>query len=311
MKVLAVTPNYPPGSRVGAWLATHQFLRYLAAEGHDVTVFAAGARFQPYTLDGVHVVSGNRGRTFGIDTAKDCDLVIAHAGDDGVGVDIAGAAGRRLVRMIHGAGHMKIGDPALAVFNSEALRAVTPHGCPSIVCHPPVHRSEWQVDRTGADAVTLVNCSQPKGIKTAWLCADRLPHTRFLGVKGGYAHQETPRAKNFETIPTTSDMRSVYAQTRVLLMPSAYETWGMVGVEAMCSGIPVIASPAAGLIESLGPAGIFVDRDDIDGWVREIRRLDDPAEYALASARSTARSFELDPTPDLERFAAALEALCG
>lgn len=110
-------------------------------------------------------------------------------------------------------------------------------------------------------------------------------------------------------IPTTKDMRTVWAQTRILLMPSAFETWGMVGVEAMCSGIPVIAHPTTGLRESLGDAGIFADRNNPAEWVDAIRRLDDPAAYRAASERAFARVRQLDPRKSLRRFARAVEAL--
>src|SRR5678815_5651953 len=103
----------------------------------------------------------------------------------------------------------------------------------------------------------------------------------------------------------------VYARTRILLMPSAYETWGRVGVEAMCSGIPVIAHPTPGLTEALGDAGFFDDRDDVDAWAKTVRRLDDPAEYRKASRAAFKRAAELDPTSDLARFADVVEAVAA
>ncbi|MGW8779763.1 hypothetical protein ACWGNM_17115 [Streptomyces sp. NPDC055796] len=39
-----------------------------------------------------------------------------------------------------------------------------------------------------------------------------------------------------------------------------------VAVEAFSSGIPVIAHPSLGLIESLGSAGIYAYRDDFQAW---------------------------------------------
>ena len=77
------------------------------------------------------------------------------------------------------------------------------------------------------------------------------------------------------------------------------------------SGIPVIAHPTPGLQESLGGAGIFVDRGDIDGWVEAIRRLDDPDEYRQASQRALARVAQLNPQASLDRFAKEVEALCA
>jgi glycosyltransferase involved in cell wall biosynthesis len=101
----------------------------------------------------------------------------------------------------------------------------------------------------------------------------------------------------------------VYARTRILLMPSEYESWGRAGVEAMASGIPVIASPTPGLKESLGKAGVFVNRGNRDGWQAAIERLDDPAAYAAASSAALRRSKQLDPRVDLARWCEAIEAL--
>src|SRR5690606_41582358 len=104
-----------------------------------------------------------------------------------------------------------------------------------------------------------------KGAETFYALAGRCPQTRFLGGKGGYGVQILPRGNNalpnveiVEHLPPERMRDEVYARTRVLLMPSAYESWGRVGVEAMCSGIPVIAHLTAGLRESLGDAGAFV-----------------------------------------------------
>jgi hypothetical protein len=56
------------------------------------------------------------------------------------------------------------------------------------------------------------------------------------------------------------------------------------------NGIPTIANPTPGLVENLGTRGLFVDRENIGGWVDEIRRLDDPTNYAEASVYATGRA---------------------
>lgn len=309
VQILAVTPLYPPVSRVGAWLATHQFLRHLVTRGHDVAVVASRSH-SDFECDGISVYAGVKGRTAPHRLAASTDVVVSHAGDGGLGLDLAAEHGKPSVRMVHGHGFGEIGETDLAVFNSHSLRSVSGWAGNSVVCHPPTFPSDHRVDRTGS-SITIVNCTQDKGIKTAWRISEQMPDRAFLGVKGGYGHQVIPRTPNFATIPTTKDMRTVWSQTRVLLMPSNFETWGMVGVEAMCSGIPVIAHPTPGLQESLGDAGIFVDRDDTDGWVAEIERLDDPDEYATASAAARKRVEELVPEMEagLARFTHAIEAL--
>jgi glycosyltransferase involved in cell wall biosynthesis len=133
--------------------------------------------------------------------------------------------------------------------------------------------------------------------------------TRFLGVKGGWGLQPIYARANVRVLQKTPRMAKVYGQTRILLMPSAQETFGLVGVEAMTCGIPVIAHPTPGLHESLSTAGIFVDRTDVAGWIAEIERLTDPTEWANASAAALLRAEELAAGDDRDRFADAIHGL--
>lgn len=310
MKVTAVTLKYPPLSLVGAWIATHEFLVALRDRGHDVTVLTTHAN-RNHEHDGIPVhprYPNNR-------HVRDADVLISHLGDDGRTAQDAARFGIPSVRMVHGShpsnrARLDRHPPQLAVFNSAAtLDEVGEPAWPSIVCHPPVHPERYRT--SPGDRVTLVNMSPAKGGIVLSLLARAMPDVQFLGVRGAYGLQHVTMPPNVEVVPTTADMRSVYGRTRVLLMPSERESWGRVGVEAMASGIPVIAHPTGGLVESLGAAGIFVDRERRADWMAELRRLADPAEWAEASARALARSAELDPQADLDRFADAVESLVG
>lgn len=278
----------------------------MAAKGHEVAVLSRDHRGHTYAIDDVVVESGAAGRRS--TRPQWADVIVTHCGDTGRG-GLAASAGRPSVRFAHG--HISESDVVeadLVAWNSESIR----DGRPGIVCRPPTNPADHLVEQTG-DRVTLVNCTKDKGLKTAWRAAELLPGHEFLGVRGGYGHQDQVRCENWTTWPTQPDMRTVWAETRILLMPSAYETWGMVGVEAMTNGIPVIAHPTPGLRESLGDAGIFVDRDDARAWADEIERLDDPAEYEVASkaARKRADDLQVVFAADLDLFADSLEALCS
>lgn len=304
MRVAAVCPLYPPASRVGAWLSTHECLAHLAGRGHQVDVVVQlGHRRPDYTLDGVtvHVGAGQIERH-----VADADVVISHLGDPGRAHASAVAVGVPSVRMAHGGQARIPDDTALVVFNASSARDATGWEGPSVVVHPPVDPARYRT--TPGDSVTLINLTDAKGVRTFWRAAEQLPDLQFLGVRGGYGRQVRPRAPNVDVVATTRDITRIYRRTRVLLMPSAEESWGRVGVEAMASGIPVIAHPTPGLVESLGAAGTFVDRDDIDGWAETIRHLHGPG-WPAASAAALARSAQLDPGPQLARFAAAIEAL--
>jgi len=309
MRVAAIVPAYPPRSRVGAWLSTHEYLAHLVRRGHHVDVFTRIDRAPVAEIDGVHVGPATEGPAMSTAIAI-ADVVVSHCGDVEKAAELAGRWGKPNVRMAHG----HIVDPAvldgaaLVVFNSQTLADSVDCPGPSIVCRPPVHADRYRT--TPGDRVTLINLSEAKGGELFWRLVRCAPHRQFLGVQGAYGNQYLDTAPNVDVIVTTEDMRGdVYARTWILLMPSERETWGMTAVEAMASGIPTIAHPTPGLIESLGSAGIFVDRADGQGWLDEIERLHDPAEWAAASCLAAARSAELDPAEDLDRFAVAIESL--
>jgi glycosyltransferase involved in cell wall biosynthesis len=306
VNVLAVTPLYPPVSRVGAWLSTHEFLRGLAERGHHVDAVGYLLTDAGYDLDGIHVH-----RQPAADLFDRADVVISHLGDNQQAAKAAAARGLPSVRMAHSDPVQKgvLNGAALVVCNSQATSAALAWDGPTIVAHPPVWPDQYRT--TPGDKVTLINVSPPKGADLFFRIARALPHRQFLAVKGGYGKQRINKAANVTVIEHTADMIGVYHQTRILLIPSARESWGRVGIEAMCSGIPVIAAPTPGLLESLGPAGVFARVDQATRWVQEIERLHDPTQWAEASARALARAAEFDPAADVIRFAEAIEALVG
>jgi glycosyltransferase involved in cell wall biosynthesis len=202
---------------------------------------------------------------------------------------------------------------ALTVVNSESMfTELAGHTGETMVVRPPVDSAEYAT--TPGDHVTLINLSRDKGAEVFYQLAERLPDRKFLAVQGGYGVQILDDLPNVTIVPHLPPERmrdEVYARTRVLLMPSAHESYGRVGVEAMCSGIPVIAHPTDGLRESLGDAGVFVDRDDIDGWENALRRLLDGRRWRHASARARRRVTELDPAADVADWCHRVEHLAA
>ena len=88
------------------------------------------------------------------------------------------------------------------------------------------------------DRITLINLCENKGARLFWALAARMPKTQFLAVKGAYGTQivqDLPNVEVQEHVPGDQMRDKVYARTRVLLVPSSYESWGRVAVEAMAS----------------------------------------------------------------------------
>lgn len=305
LRVHAHLPLYPPHSLVGAWLTTHEFMAAIAGRGHDVRVSTYLGGFPwPYEIDGVQVSRAQR-----VDLAG-ADVAISHLGDDQATSRAARLAGIPSVRMLHGVPGPKdrIADD-LVVANSRSLLALSSWSGPAVVAHPPVWPADHRV--TPGDAVTLINLSPDKGGRLLWRLAQRMPDVKFLAVRGGYGRQIVRRVPNVEVIDPVQDMRAVWARTRVLLMPSRFETWGRTAIEAACSGIPTVANPTDGLREALGDAGNWMHRGATGGWELAVRRLLEPAGWAEASGRALARVNELDPAADVARVVDAIEALAA
>ncbi len=62
----------------------------------------------------------------------------------------------------------------------------------------------------------------------------------------------------------------IYNLSELFVIPSHYESFGAVPLEAMACGTPVIASNSGGLPEVVGDAGILVSPDDVDAFADAI-----------------------------------------
>jgi hypothetical protein len=306
VKVLAIVSKYPPVHCAGAEVMLHAMLRDLVGRGHEATVAfpTATDRIQ----DGVHVV---KARTADLSRlVADADVVISHLD---VIVRAARVAGNRpLVQILHNDRQPIEKTAPLVVVNSEwiAEKYRTWKGDMAIV-RPPVWIADYETSGFSTSNeepkrhITLLNLTTAKGGRLFWQLAEMMPERRFLAVHGAYGDQIVHRRPNVEVLAHTPHVAAeVYSRTRVLLVPSQHESWGRVAIEAACSGIPVIAHPTPGLVEALGPAGIFADRRDPTAWQHAIDALDDQELYDTWAARVRDRAVELEAIcrADLDAF---------
>ncbi|WP_435601453.1 glycosyltransferase family 4 protein [Streptomyces sp. C10-9-1] len=317
LRVVARVHAYPPEHNAGAEWMLHEMLRALAARGHtpEVRLSQWTGRTEPYDLDGVRVVPHHPGQDWER-AGRQAHVLVSHLENVPHTAALARGFGVPLVVLCHNTFNLTwqpltTGTTAAAVLNSNWMRATAEAKLEDarfrpgrlLTVRPPVHAADYRA--TPGDCITLINCTATKGVHVLAELARRMPHRSFLAVRGGYGEQEPPALPNVDVLEHRDGHRmrdEVYARTRVLLMPSDYESWGRAAVEAMCSGIPVIAHPTEGLRESLDTAGIFRDRDDVDAWQQAVESLDDAKAYRAASRRATARAAALDPGPDLEAW---------
>ncbi|WP_048817667.1 glycosyltransferase family 4 protein [Ralstonia solanacearum] len=68
-----------------------------------------------------------------------------------------------------------------------------------------------------------------------------------------------------------ADLLQIYAGARLFVYPSIYEGFGLPVLEAMASGVPVVASNRASLPEVTKGAALLVDPDDMDALMQSVR----------------------------------------
>lgn len=311
--LLAYVDRYVPMVNAGAEWMLHAMLADSVARGHRVIV-ATPCTDRPRVVDGVEVYPVREGLRVG----ADAELVVGHLLFTREAIDLARSTQRPLVYLVHNSDQLKAwritrDDVSALVWNSEWIARAGRYlpdvrTVPGTTVRPPLDMARYVTPQWSPRThVTLVNPIQAKGSPIFYALAARFPRYRFLAVEGAYGSQQRPQVqhRNVDWQPATATIaEDVYARTRVLLMPSTYESWGRVACEALCSGIPVIASPTPGLREALGDAATFVDPHDVAGWARALTDLDDLGTYADASERALARAVELDALArlDLDRW---------
>ena len=315
---------YVPVHGAGAETTIHDMLRAMVERGHEVEVSLSNQPGPDYEIDGikVHSYNGFEDRRHPIGLAARCDIMISHLECTQRATLLAHKYLRPAVQLVHNTHQLTTGNLAnadLAVFNSHWVKdhhePLVNRWPESVVVRPMVDPDRYAVRHTDERAITLVNMTEAKGSDIFYALADRLPSRKFLAVEGGYGNQDLRYdIPNVEVVRQTADMREVYKRTKILLMPSSYETWGRVATEGAVSGTPTICTNTPGLTEALASGGNYVDlkdRANIDAWVAQIKRLSTPRGYAAASDRALKRSRELEDirTADVETWVSAAESV--
>jgi UDP-glucose:(heptosyl)LPS alpha-1,3-glucosyltransferase len=87
-----------------------------------------------------------------------------------------------------------------------------------------------------------------------------------------------------------SDLPRIYPAADAFVLPTLYETFALVCLEAMASGLPVLASPVGGIEDYLrdGENGLHIQRDPKDIAAKLDLILNDPALHASLSKHGLA-----------------------
>ena len=217
-------------------------------------------------------------------------------------------------------------------------------GRQAVVIHPPIYGAGPFADYGNFESglVTMVNPCAVKGLPIFLETATRMPDVEFGVVPGWGTTSDDRRAlgrlPNVRILPNARNIDDVLSHTRVLLMPSLwYEGFGLIVMESMLRGIPVVSSDSGGLVEAKQGTGYVIPvntiqryepvfdehamprpvmrQNDASPWVAALRELlGDRAAYQRESrtSRAVADSFVagLDAAA-LERYLSSLTARTG
>lgn len=157
-------------------------------------------------------------------------------------------------------------------FRSSAMRAEMSQGCPDDTL-----------------LVYVGRLSDEKQLEHIRPALQRLPNTRLALVGDGPARQRLERS--FAGLPVSfmgylrgERLASAYASADIFVFPSRLETFGLVVVEAMAAGLPVVAARVGGVTEVLreGISGYTFASGDTAGLLRGV--------HAIAKDRETMRA---------------------
>lgn len=98
----------------------------------------------------------------------------------------------------------------------------------------------------------------------------RTPYTDQINTFIHARHLED-RVKILNGIPF-SDLPAIYQQAEVFVYPSRFEGFGIPIIEAIYSGVPVVAATGSCLEEAGGPSSIYVHPDDVEGMADALKQ---------------------------------------
>lgn len=243
----------------------------------------------------------------------EADVLITHLEATPGAAALAETHGKPLVQIIHNthaktAQFMSLGG--YFVYNSNW---VTDHfgGFPGVTVRPPALSPPSKMG-AAEGAITQINLCANKGPEVFYSMARNMPKRQFLGVLGGYLpkKQLIKGGKNIRFHEHTHDIDSFYSKTAILVVPSHYESYGRVAVEAMGRGIPVIASGAPGLCESVADGGFLLPRHKISAWVAAAKTILGDYETYQVKALNRYECLRTQSEVEMLAFWDLLEDLC-
>jgi len=198
-----------------------------------------------------------------------------------------------------------------AVYNTQT--AAEQWGEPNaVVLHPPIPPLPKEIKNKG-NAYTLLSSLYNKGVGVVLALAEMHPDKRFIIVRSpaepthGIPDLEERAAllPNVELHPRVppEEVYKYFEQTRILLVPSMYETYGMSAIEAAGYGIPSVHVDTPHVREGIGEAAILIQPLNVEEAAKGIEIIESDYEGHSQRARKRAEWLQTRQEQESEQFA--------
>jgi len=203
------------------------------------------------------------------------------------------------------------------LYNTEAARKKwrDPRGW---LLHPPVGLPSPIPDGPH-NARTLTSSLLNKGAARVLKLATQRHDQRFIIVESP-AHpthgdplfwEQVEKLDNVEVWPRLhpDEMGRLWAETRVLLVPSRYETYGMAALEAAWYGIPSVHVDTPHVREGIGTAALLLKTTTLDELDHALTEVEIEHDVWAERAYDRVSSLAQREADELARFAAGVATL--
>jgi glycosyltransferase involved in cell wall biosynthesis len=328
MTTAALTHGYPPLWNMGGEVSLHRTLIALNGEKFVLTNTE-----KPYTFEGVHVDQINTPNVLNVkaDPAPIAQqlqkikpkVVIGQNELSLAAVHAANLIGATSIVNVHtppryGANlreAMRLTD--YAIYNTRT--AAEEWGEPNaLVVHPPISPLPSNT-RTGGDAYTLLSSLVNKGVTVVLDLAKLYPDKRFIIVRSPAEpthglkdlEQRAASLPNVELHPRVppEEVHKYLEQTKILLVPSRYETYGMSTIEAAGYGIPTVHVDTPHVREGIGDGAILVPPLDVGATAMAINTIEKNYDLYSLNARKRAEWLHVRQQIELERLAEFIDTV--
>ena len=150
------------------------------------------------------------------------------------------------------------------------------------------------------------------------IVADRIPEARLVLAGGvdpfsGGGPATLPAGVSATELAGTAELAAAYRSASVTVLPSDHEAFGLVLVESLASGTPVVAARSGGCVEIVTDEGVgrLFERGDADDLARAIGEALELAAIPATADRCREHAAAWDWARVVERYEAVYEEALG